>query len=230
MTTAEESIAARLQGVQQRIRQYCQEAGRDPTSVHLLAVSKTKPLSAVQAAYAAGQRDFGESYVQEALSKIHAFHPQDLVWHFIGPIQANKTRAIAEHFAWVHSVDRVKIAERLSAQRPDALPPLNVCVQVNVDDEPTKSGVSLTELPALMQAVNQLPRLRLRGLMAVPAMRTELSLQRQPFAQLRVALQSLQRQAMALDTLSMGMSGDLEAAIIEGTTWVRLGSAIFGAR
>ena len=208
-------------------------SGRDPASAHLLAVSKTQPAASVRQAFEAGQREFGENYVQEALDKQAALADLDaIVWHFIGPLQSNKTRAVAEHFQWVHTLDRERIARRLAAQRPPALGPLDVCLQVNVSGEASKSGVAPADLPALADVVATLPQLRLRGLMTLPAPSDELATQRRPFAELRELLASLrQRHPQApLDTLSMGMSGDLEAAVLEGATWVRLGTAIFGQR
>ena len=221
-------FTARFQTVLARIRTAEHQFQRPPNSVHLLAVSKTHPASAVAALAAAGQRDFGENYVQEALDKITELAALGLEWHFIGPIQANKTRSIAEHFAWAHSVDRLKIAERLNAQRPDDLPPLNVCLEVNIDREPGKHGIDESELVGLAQAVAGLPRLRLRGLMAIPAPATDFAAQRQPFARLRGWKERLNREG--LDTLSMGMSDDLEAAVAEGATLVRIGTALFGPR
>lgn len=196
----------------------------------LLAVSKTFPATAIREAYAAGQRVFGESYVQEALGKIAALRDLVLEWHFIGPIQSNKTRAIAENFAWAHGVDRLKVAERLSDQRPHNLPPLNICLQVNVSGEDSKSGVDPAAACELAQQIANLPRLKLRGLMAIPAPAKELSEQRKPFALLRELLQQMNTLGLQLDTLSMGMSDDLEAAILEGATIVRVGTAIFGGR
>ena len=224
------TIASNLQAVRDSIAAAATRAGRAPTDVALLAVSKTFPPEAIREAYHAGQTVFGESYVQEALAKIAALHGLPVEWHFIGPIQSNKTRAIAENFSWTHSVDRLKIAERLSAQRPQNLPPLNVCLQVNVSGEDSKSGVSPAEVSELAHAVAQLPQLRLRGLMGIPAPAEELAAQRKPFAQLRELRDQLNRQGLALDTLSMGMSDDFAAAIAEGATMVRVGSAIFGAR
>jgi pyridoxal phosphate enzyme (YggS family) len=229
------AIASNLQGVRTRIEQACNEAGRDPSTVRLLAVSKTFPVSAVLEAAAAGQLAFGENYVQEGVDKIVATQaaqgaPSGLEWHFIGPIQSNKTRPIAEHFDWVHSVDRLKVAQRLSEQRPAHLPDLQVCLQVNISDEDTKSGVLPTEVQALAHAVAALPRLRLRGLMAIPAPIADYAQQRAPFASLRALLERLNADGLALDTLSMGMSADLEAAILEGATIVRVGTALFGAR
>lgn len=223
-------IASNLQAVHQSIARAVRKAQRRVEDVTLLAVSKTFPASTVREAYAAGQRVFGENYVQEALDKIEALRDLPLEWHFIGPVQSNKTRTIAENFAWVHSIDRLKIAERLSAQRPQDMPPLNVCLQVNVSNEDSKSGVAPGMLQELAQLVSGLPRLKLRGLMTIPAPAEGLAMQRRPFAQLRELLQQLNSQGMMLDTLSMGMSQDLEAAILEGATIVRVGSAIFGQR
>jgi pyridoxal phosphate enzyme (YggS family) len=194
----------------------------------LIAVSKTQPAEAVAAAYYCGQREFGENYVQEALAKQEKLAHFDIGWHFIGPIQSNKTKLIAAHFSWVHSVDRIKIAERLSDQRPIQLPPLNVCIQVNVSGEATKSGVAFEELDELAKAIAALPRLRFRGLMAIPAPTNEIDLQRASFRSLRQAAERLSD--LGLDTLSMGMSDDLEAAITEGSTMVRVGTALFGPR
>lgn len=221
------TIADNLYALAMRIDHAANAARRDPTSIHLLAVSKTKPASAIRQAYAAGVRDVGENYLQEALAKQEQLRDLDLTWHFIGPIQSNKTRAIAEHFDWVHSVDRLKIAQRLSEQRPAHLPELNICLQVNVSGEASKSGCNPTELPALARAVAALPRLRLRGLMAIPEPSDERVTQEAAFASLRRLQESL---ALDLDTLSMGMSHDLEAAIAQGATWVRIGTALFGAR
>ncbi|ROR34490.1 YggS family pyridoxal phosphate-dependent enzyme [Inmirania thermothiophila] len=225
-----EHIRAGLERVRARIAAAAAAAGRDPAAIRLVAVSKTHPAEAVAAAADAGQRDFGESYVQEAAGKIDALAGRDLVWHFIGPIQSNKTRAIAARFHWVHGVDRIKVAERLSAQRPQGLPPLEVCIQVNVSGEATKSGCSPEALPALAEAVARLPRLRLRGLMAIPAPCDDPEAQRRPFRRLRELLEGLRARGLALDTLSMGMSDDLEAAVAEGATVVRIGTAIFGLR
>ncbi|RCV90379.1 YggS family pyridoxal phosphate-dependent enzyme [Billgrantia montanilacus] len=208
-------------------------AGRQADDARLLAVSKTKPAAMIREAWEQGQRDFGENYVQEALAKqIELGDLEGIVWHFIGPLQSNKTREVAEHFAWVHSVDREKIARRLNDQRPEGLAPLEVCLQVNVSDEGSKSGVAFDELEGLAEAVLSLPRLRLRGLMAIPAPEEEPSAQREPFARLRQALDRLRERFpdAPLDTLSMGMSADLEAAVAEGATLVRLGTAIFGER
>ncbi|MGH8780599.1 YggS family pyridoxal phosphate-dependent enzyme [Paraburkholderia sp.] len=221
-----------LSAVQQRIALAAQVAGRDPRTVTLLAVSKTFPAEDVRAAHAAGQRAFGENYVQEAQTKLDALADlrASLEWHFIGPLQSNKTRPVAERFDWVHSVDRLKIAQRLSEQRPDDLPPLNVCLQVNVSGEASKSGVVPAEALAVAQEIVALPRLRLRGLMAIPEPAGGVDEQRVPHRALRDLFDSLRAQGLELDTLSMGMSGDLEAAVLEGSTMVRVGTAIFGAR
>ena len=224
------TIASNLQAVRDAITAAAGKAGRAPDSIHLLAVSKTFAPDAIREAYRAGQRRFAESYMQEALEKIAALHDLPLEWHFIGPLQSNKTRAVAENFAWVHSVDRLKVAERLSAQRPAHLPPLQVCLQVNISREASKSGVSPEEAEALAEAVAQLPHLRLRGLMAIPEPNDEVAAQQAAFAQLRKLLERLNRHGLQLDTLSMGMSQDFAAAIAEGATLVRIGSAIFGER
>jgi PLP dependent protein len=227
-------IAANLAAVLQRLRAACVCAGRPADAAGLVAVSKTFPAEAVAAAAAAGQRAFGENYVQEALAKMEALAALGLEWHFIGPIQANKTREMAARFDWVHGVDRLKVAERLSAQRPDGLAGLNVCVQVNVSGEASKSGCSPEEAPALCAAVAKLPRLRLRGLMAIPAAGETPAQARPAFRSLRELHQSITAagavDAAAFDTLSMGMSADFEAAAEEGATLVRVGSAIFGRR
>ncbi len=225
------SIAANLQAVRARIDAACAAAGRDPAGVALLAVSKTWPAGDVAAAAGAGQRAFGESAVQEAVPKIAALADPRLEWHFIGPLQSNKTRPVAEHFAWVHSVDRLKTAERLSAQRPAGLPALNVCLQVNVSGEASKGGCAPHEAGALARTIAVLPRLCLRGLMAIPAPATEPAAQRAAFARLRALRDDIAADTgLALDTFSMGMSDDLEAAIAEGATIVRVGTAIFGRR
>ncbi|WP_079416941.1 YggS family pyridoxal phosphate-dependent enzyme [Thiomonas intermedia] len=227
------SLEHSLASVRQRIEQAAKSAGRDPRSVTLLAVSKTFPAHDVAHAASLGQIDFGENYVQEAMDKIAALRPDwpALQWHFIGPLQSNKTRDVAAHFDWVHSIDRLKLAQRLNDQRPADRPPLQVCIQVNVDDEATKSGVRVEDAGALAAAVAALPRLRLRGLMCIPEARTGTSAQREPFARLRLLRDAMAAEhGLALDTLSMGMSADLEAAILEGATLVRVGSAIFGAR
>ncbi|HQX05645.1 MAG TPA: YggS family pyridoxal phosphate-dependent enzyme [Zoogloea sp.] len=223
-------ISARLQNIAERIAQAAAASGRDPSEVRLLAVSKTWPAESLREAAEAGQRAFGESYVQEAIDKVDALAGLGLEWHFIGPLQSNKTRPVANAFAWVHSVDRLKIAQRLSEQRDVHLPPLQVCIQVNVSGEASKSGVKPEALPELANAVVQLPRLRLRGLMTIPEPSTDVALQRARFAALRHLRDTLNSAGMGLDTLSMGMSDDLEAAIAEGSTMVRVGTAIFGSR
>jgi len=225
-----DTIENRLQAVKSRIAAACRVAARDPRDIVLVAVGKGFPAADIRAAHAAGQRDFGENQVQEALAKLAALGGRDLVWHFIGPLQSNKTRPVAERFDWVHSIDRSKIAERLAAQRPGRLPPLQVCVQVNVSGEASKSGVSPEEALALAHAVAGLPRLRLRGLMTIPEPTSDTALQRQRFETLRSLKERLVREGLALDTLSMGMSDDLEAAIEAGATMVRVGTAIFGPR
>lgn len=224
------AILSNLQAVQRAIVAAAGAAGRSADSVRLLAVSKTFPADAVRTAWHAGQTAFGENYLQEALDKIGALRELPLEWHFIGPIQSNKTRPIAENFAWVHSVERLKIAQRLSAQRPPQLPPLNLCLQVNVSGEPSKSGVAPDGVLALARAVAQLPQVRLRGLMAIPAPAADEAAQRAPFAQMRAMLAELNRHGLQLDTLSMGMSHDFAAAIAEGATIVRIGTSIFGSR
>ncbi|QDX81824.1 YggS family pyridoxal phosphate-dependent enzyme [Denitratisoma sp. DHT3] len=224
------SIAANLQAVNARIAAACAAAGRGRESVSLLAVSKTWPATAVRAAAECGQRAFGESYVQEAAAKIDALADAGLEWHFIGPLQSNKTRPVAERFDWVHSVERLKVAQRLAEQRPANLPPLNVCLQVNVSGEASKSGCAPHEAMPLARAIAALPGLRLRGLMAIPEPTDDLGLLRGRFALLRQLRDELNAGGLALDTLSMGMSGDLECAIAEGATLVRVGTAVFGER
>jgi len=221
------TIAENISTLAERIHNAAQAAQRDPASVGLLAVSKTKPASDLREAHAAGLCDFGENYLQEALGKQAQLSDLPLIWHFIGPIQSNKTRAIAENFAWVHSVDRLKIAQRLSEQRPAELPPLNICIQVNVSGEASKSGCTPEDLPALAHAISALPNLRLRGLMAIPEPTEDSDEQNAAFAAVRDLQHNLN---LPLDTLSMGMSHDLEAAIAQGATWVRIGTALFGAR
>lgn len=224
------AIASNLQAVQARIAAAAIAAGRSPDSVRLLAVSKTWPLPCVLEAAGAGQCAFGENYVQEGVDKVLAAQGQNLEWHFIGPLQSNKTRPVAERFDWVHSIERLKIAERLSAQRPTYLPPLQVCVQVNVSGEASKSGCAPDEALLLCQAISTLPGLRVRGLMAIPEASDDFSAQRLPFRQLREIYEQIQAAGLPLDTLSMGMSHDLEAAVAEGATIVRIGTAIFGER
>ena len=224
------AIASNLQAVRRRIETAAQACGRAPNDIALLAVSKTWPLDSVLQAAVAGQLAFGENYVQEGCDKAMATAGQGLEWHFIGPLQSNKTRPVAEHFAWVHSIDRLKIAERLSAQRPEHLAPLQVCVQVNVSGEASKSGCTPAEAPTLCRAIAALPRLQLRGLMAIPEPADDEAAQRAPFRALRELYEQLRTSGLPLDTLSMGMSHDLEAAVAEGATIVRIGTAIFGER
>jgi pyridoxal phosphate enzyme (YggS family) len=223
-------ISTQLSAVRERIHAACRATARPPESVALLAVSKTFGADAVQAAFEAGQTDFGENYIQEAVEKITILRHLPLLWHCIGPVQSNKTRLVAEHFDWVHTVDRLKIAQRLSEQRPAGLPPLQVCIQVNVDGGPTKSGVAPAEALALAQAVAGLPRLHLRGIMCIPEPAPDFGTACEIFQRARALLEALNRQGLGLDTLSMGMSADLEAAIASGSTLVRVGSAIFGSR
>jgi len=206
------------------------DADRDAESIRLLAVSKKQPISSVIEAAAAGQRDFGENFVQEGLEKIAGTGRDDLSWHFIGHLQSNKTQAVADHFDWVHTVDRFKIAERLSNQRPKQMRDLNICLQVNIDNEPGKSGIAVIEVMALARKIAVLPRIRLRGLMCLPKMRSDFNAQREPFARLRELSDTLLTDGIAVDTLSMGMSGDFRAAILEGSTIVRIGTAVFGPR
>ncbi|WP_286221718.1 YggS family pyridoxal phosphate-dependent enzyme [Marinobacter apostichopi] len=228
------SIADNIGSVTRRIQKATLKAGREPGSVHLLAVSKTRTADDLRAAIAAGQTAFGENYLQEALDKIDALADiAGIDWHFIGPIQSNKTRQIATAFSWVHSVDRLKIARRLSEQRAAELPPLNICLQVNINEEDSKTGCTLAELPELVQAIGELTNLSLRGLMAIPDPDQPEAELRLSFRRLTRALHDLKAQypdAGPLDTLSMGMSGDLEVAIAEGATWVRVGTDVFGAR
>ena len=224
------TIAERLQAVKARIHAAEHNAQRAAESVSLLAVSKAHPAESLREAYDAGQRLFGENYLQEALNKQQALSDLAIEWHFIGPIQSNKTQPIAQHFSWVHGVDRLKIAERLDAARPADTAPLNICLQVNVSQEASKSGVMPEELAALAAAVNRLPNLRLRGLMAIPAPTDDIELQHQQFRMVRELYTRLVSDGYALDTLSMGMSEDFQAAIAEGATIIRIGSAIFGAR
>ncbi|HQO30115.1 MAG TPA: YggS family pyridoxal phosphate-dependent enzyme [Accumulibacter sp.] len=221
---------SKLQAVLSRIENAAKKFGRDPAAIALLAISKTWPVSDIRELAAAGQRAFGESYLQEGLDKINVLRNLALEWHFIGSLQSNKTRQIAQSFDWVHSLDRLSIAERLSAQRPSSQPPLSVCLQVNVSAETSKSGVSPAETPALAHAVAALPGLRLRGLMTIPAASRDFAAQRLPFRRLRELWQQLQADGLTLDTLSMGMSQDLEAAVAEGATLLRVGTAIFGER
>ena len=224
------AIATNLQAVRERIAKAARAAGREPGEIMLLAVSKTKPLADILCAAEAGQTAFGENYAQEGVDKMTVAVDRNLSWHFIGPLQSNKTRLVAEHYAWVHSIERLKIAERLSAQRPAQLPPLQVCVQVNVSGEASKSGCAPEEALALCQAISTMPGLSLRGLMAIPEASDDPAAQRAPFRQLREIADSIRAAGVPLDTLSMGMSHDLEAAIAEGATIVRIGTAIFGER
>lgn len=226
------NILEQLQHINHIIAETVLQQGRPKDSVGLLAVSKTQPASRIEEAYQAGQRAFGENYLQEAREKQVALQSLDIEWHFIGPIQSNKTKDIAEHFDWVHSVDRLKIAQRLSQQRPEHLPALNICVQLNIDNEDSKAGVSLEALPALLEAINALPQLALRGLMVIPEKRDSSEAQKAVFTQVADILQTVssQHSTLDMDTLSMGMSDDMEPAIAAGATIVRVGSAIFGAR
>jgi len=224
------SIAQSLEKIRNRVTVLERRYGRPPGDVRVLAVSKTKPPEAVLAAAQAGQRDFGENHLQDALTKLDALAHLDLIWHFIGPIQSNKTRAVASRFHWVHSVDRQKTAQRLNDQRPEELPPLNVCVQVNMSGEGSKSGVDPDGVAPLVEAVSKLPRLKLRGLMAIPRACDDIEEQRRPFAALRGILEAQNADGRNLDTLSMGMTNDMEAAIAEGATIIRIGTAIFGPR
>ena len=227
---SESAVAQRLAAVRDRVAAAARAAGRDPAGVRIIGVSKRQPVAAVRAARAAGLEDFGENFLQEALGKMDALGPGAARWHFIGALQSNKTAAVAERFDWVHSVDREKLAERLSRQRPAGLPPLNVCVQVHLGDEPSKSGVAPEAAAALARRVAGLPGLRLRGLMAVPPPETDPARQRAWCRQLASLQAELVAGGLALDTLSMGMSDDLEAAVAEGATVVRIGTAIFGPR
>lgn len=222
------TIMQRLRQIHTQISAAERAYNRRPGSVLLLAVSKTKPAEAIAAAYQAGQRHFGENYLQEALKKQQELGAYDISWHFIGPIQSNKTKALAMHFDWVHSVDNLKIARRLSEQRPSYLPPLNICLQVNISDESSKSGISLAELPQLCEQVVALPNLKLRGVMAIPAPQQDFEQQRQPYKTLYQAVAKLKKPELA--TFSFGMTGDLKAAIAEGSTIVRIGTALFGER
>lgn len=224
------TISANLQAAITRIEAAARQFGRNPDGISLLAVSKTWPALDVREAALAGQKSFGENYVQEGIDKARSLESLGLEWHFIGPLQSNKTRPVAETFDWVHSVDRLKIAERLSEQRPENLPALQICIQVNVSGEQTKSGVSLEEASALAHRVAELRRIRLRGLMAIPEPVEDFAEQRMAFRRLRGAFEQLNKEGLSLDTLSMGMSHDLEAAIAEGATMVRVGTAIFGER
>lgn len=229
MPTIQENITA----VQKRLQQAASDAGRNPAEIQLLAVSKTRNIAQISQAITSGIFCFGENYLQEAMDKIDQLDDSKLDWHFIGPLQSNKTRQAAENFAWVHTVDRVKIAQRLSAQRPDDMPALNICIQINIDNEASKSGFNQDQAVEVAATIAQLPKLKLRGLMAIPKPRTVYKEQRQAFAQLRVLMEQINStldNCHKLDTLSMGMSADLEAAVAEGATLVRVGTDIFGAR
>lgn len=223
-------IASNLQRVRQRIADACQSSGRSVTEVALLAVSKTFGADAVRAAWDAGQRAFGENYIQEGVEKMRLLADWPIEWHCIGPVQSNKTRQVAEHFDWVHTVDRLKIAQRLSAQRPPDKPDLQVCIQVNIDGGPRKSGLEPGQVLELAQTVSRLPKLHLRGLMAIPEPSADPAATARTHADMRALFDELRGQGLALDTLSLGMSADLEQAIAAGSTLVRVGSAIFGAR
>ncbi|MCP4392407.1 MAG: YggS family pyridoxal phosphate-dependent enzyme [Gammaproteobacteria bacterium] len=225
-----QNIEKNLNRIRRQIEQAAEACNRDPESVLLLAVSKRKPASDIRLAWDLGQKHFGENYLQEAQQKMAELQDLDICWHFIGAIQSNKTRNIAEAFDWAHCIDRVKIARRLSEQRPAELPPLNVCIQVNVDHEDSKAGIGLDAVPEMAAAIHQLPGIRLRGLMTIPAPRESFAEQRLAFAQLASVQASLQQQGIDCDTLSMGMTQDMEAAIAEGATLVRIGTAIFGER
>ncbi len=223
-------VTENFRETQQLLAAAAADAARPADQIRLLAVSKKKPLEDILALATAGQRDFGENFVQESLQKINSTARDDLKWHFIGHLQANKTKVVAEHFHWVHTIDRLKIAQRLSKQRPYYAGDLNVCIEVNIDNEPQKSGVPPADVPLLAAAIAELPRLKLRGLMCLPAIRQDFEEQRKPFAALRELLEGLRSDGLELDTLSMGMSADYAAAIQEGATIVRVGTAIFGAR
>ncbi len=223
-------VTENFRKIQDLLAKAAADAGRPAEQIRLLAVSKKKPLEAILEVAAAGQRDFGENFVQEGLEKIREAARDDLVWHFIGHLQANKTRAVSEHFQWVHTVDRLKIAKRLSEQRPHYAPDLNICIEVNIDGEDQKSGVSADQVSDLAAAIGDLPRVRLRGLMCLPAIRHGFDEQRKPFAALRELYESLIAEGHDIDTLSMGMSADYAAAIHEGATIIRVGTGIFGAR
>jgi pyridoxal phosphate enzyme (YggS family) len=223
-------ICDQLKSIRRQISKAEHTYHRAPDSVRLLAVSKTKPVSAIEEAYACGQRAFGENYAQELLDKAEDLKHLDIEWHYIGPLQSNKTRIIAEHADWMHSIDREKIARRISDQRPASLPPLNICLQVNISGEESKSGVSPKDLPELARSVSNLPGISLRGIMTLPAPCSDFDEQRAAFARVKSLFDQLNEQGLEMDTLSMGMTGDLEAAIAEGSTIVRIGTAIFGAR
>ncbi len=223
-------VTENFRKIQDLLARAATEAHRDPNEIRLLAVSKKKPVESVIAAANAGQRDFGENFVQEGLKKMDEAGRDDLIWHFIGHLQANKTKPVAERFHWVHTVDRLKIAERLSRQRPHSASDLNVCIQVNINNETAKAGVATADVADLAHAVSELSGLRLRGLMCLPAIRQDFTKQREPFAEMRKLKASLEESGISLDTLSMGMTADYRAAIHEGATLVRIGTALFGAR
>ncbi len=223
-------VTENFRKIQDLLAKAATEAGRNPEEIRLLAVTKRKPLASVLEAAAAGQKDFGENFVQEGLKKMDEANRDDLIWHFVGHLQTNKTKPVAERFHWVHTVDRLRIAERLSRQRPHYAGDLNICIQVNIDDETAKAGVAPADTPELAQAVSELPGLRLRGLMCLPGIRQNFMEQRRPFAEMRVLKASLEESGINLDTLSMGMTADYKAAIHEGATIVRIGTALFGAR
>ena len=225
-----QNIEKNLNQIQARIQQAESQYQRNPGSVLLLAVSKRKPASDIRLAYQCGQRDFGENYLQEAQSKMQDLQDLDIDWHFIGAIQSNKTKDIARSFSWAHCIERYKIAQRLSDQRPPDMPPLNVCIQVNLDQESSKAGIMLEAVPELAARIHELPGIQLRGLMTIPAPRENFEQQRAAFARMSTQLDSLQRSGISCDTLSMGMTQDMEAAIAEGSTLVRIGTAIFGER
>lgn len=230
MQETNHSVANALQKINNDIERFCQRYQRDPSEVTLLAVSKTKPAEMVTDAIAAGQYAFGENYIDDALTKIEAIQDPACEWHFIGAIQSNKTKHIAAHFQWAHCIDRIKIARRLSEQRAATLPPLNICLQINIDNDPNKAGIRVEEADALAKEVAQLPNITLRGLMCIPAVTDDHQQQRRSFTRMKSLLNQLQITYPSMDTLSMGMSGDLEAAIAEGATIVRIGTAIFGKR
>lgn len=224
------NYAANLNQIQTNIQQLALQYQRNPADIHLLAVSKTKPVEAIAAIFAAGQNDFGENYLQDALPKIQQLADLAITWHFIGALQSNKTRAIAENFTWVHTLTNPKHARRLHDQRPDSLSPLQVCIQINIDAEPQKEGIELAALPHLVEEIANCPRLQLRGLMTVPAQHANFTEQYQAFERLATAYRKLQTQGLPIDTLSMGMSADMPAAIAAGSTLLRIGTAIFGKR
>jgi len=225
-----DNIAKNLAQIQHNILIYCKKYQRNPGDIQLLAVSKTRPASSVRSAFNAGQQLFGENYLQESIEKINHLSDLAIQWHFIGAIQSNKTRELAENFSWIHSVDRIKIAQRLSKQRPVTLPPLNICLQINLNQESSKSGLNIDEVEPVLNEIISLPSIRIRGLMAIPIKADKLIEQRENFAQMKCLFQTLQKKHPQMDTLSMGMSNDMEAAIAEGSTILRVGTAIFGAR